>query len=198
MAARTVSGMKGLFPEVQEDMRKSRCEHIWEMINITSGLIVIKKCFQCGKVSTCFAFHNSPPLEECYEDKHFWNFMEGDESFHFDLKCSKCEALIKLDELVGLMICTGCDEACGVDSLRRKLEPEGTRVCIAFGRRPIDERKQLPPDKFAALVEYFSRQNEASKTNIKIVSHEMVRDIARCYAEPIKKVNMLFSAALKS
>jgi hypothetical protein len=90
------------------------------------------------------------------------------------------------------MICTGCDETCEVDILRRKLEPEGTRVYIAFGRRPIDERKQLPQEKFTALQEYFSRQSKSLKCKIKVVPHEMVKNIASCYAEAIKDVEALF------
>jgi hypothetical protein len=162
------------------------------MVNVTSGLIVIKKCFHCGKVSTCFTHHDKPPLETSHEEDHFWNFMEGDPTFHLDLKCANCGTLVKLDELVALMICTGCDETCEVDILRRKLEPEGTRVYIAFGRRPLDERKQLPQEKFTALQEYFSQQSKSLKCKIKVVPHEMVKNIASCYAEAIKDVEMLF------
>jgi hypothetical protein len=90
-------------------------------------------------------------------------------------------------------MCTGCDQTCEVDILRRKLEPEGTRVCIAFGRRPIDERKQLPREKFAALKDYLSQQSKSSKCKIKIVPHEMVKNIESCYAEAIKNIEMLFT-----
>jgi hypothetical protein len=175
-------------------MHKEKCSHSWEMTNVASGLIVMKKCFHCGKVSTCFTFHNKPPLEPSHEENHFWNFMESDQSFHFDLKCTKCATLVKLDELVGLMMCTGCDQTCEVDILRQKLEPKGTQVCIAFGRRPIDERKQLPREKFAVLKDYFSRQSKSLKCKIKIVPHEMVKSIASCYAEAIKDVETLFTA----
>ncbi|MHC4911460.1 MAG: hypothetical protein ACYTE5_00445 [Planctomycetota bacterium] len=174
-------------------MQKKKCSHLWEMINIVRGLIVMKKCFHCGKVSTCFALHHEPPLEPCHEENHFWNFMESDESFHFDLKCTKCRTLVKLDELVGLMMCTGCDEACEVDVLRRKLEPECTRVCIAFGRRPIDERKQLSQEQLDTLQDYFTQQSKSLKCKIKIVPHEMVRNIASCYAEAIEDVESLFT-----
>ncbi len=120
--------------------------------------------------------------------------MESDPSFHFDLKCAKCGTLVKFNELVGLMMCTGCDETCEVDILRRKLEPEATptRVYIAFGRRPIDDRKQLPREKFAILEDYFSQQCKSLKCKIKIVPHEMVKSIASCYAQAIKDVEMLF------
>lgn len=174
-------------------MQKEKCSHLWEMVNITSGLIVMKQCFHCGKISTCFTFHNKPPLEPCHEENHYWNFMESDESFHFDLKCTKCDTLVKFDELVGLMRCTGCDQTCEVDILRRKLEPEGARLYIAFGRQPTDERKQLSQEQFDILKDYFSQQSKSLKCRIKIVPHEMVKNIASCYAEAIKDVEMLFT-----
>jgi len=92
------------------------------MTNVAPGLIVMKKCFHCAKVSTCFTFHNKPPLEPSHDSEHFWNFMESDEFFHFDLKCAKCASVVKLDELVGLTTCVGCDETCEVGILMRKLE----------------------------------------------------------------------------
>jgi hypothetical protein len=136
------------------------------MVNVASGLIVMKKCFHCGKVSTCFCFHDKLPLEPSREGEHFWNFVE----------------------LVGLMMCTGCDERCEVDVLRRKLEPQGTCVCIALGRRPIEERKQLPEDKIAFLQDYFDQQGKSLKSKIKVVPDAMVRSIDNCYAEVIKEL----------
>ena len=41
--------------------------------------------------------------------------MEGDQSFHFDLKCTRCGTLVKFDELVRLVMCTRCDERHEVD-----------------------------------------------------------------------------------
>jgi hypothetical protein len=180
--------------QIGENMKKEKCSHLWETINVASGLIIMKKCFHCSKVSTCFVFHNEPPLETCHEEGHFWNFMESDQSFHFDLKCTKCGVLVKFDELVGLMMCTGCDETCEVDVLRRKLEPEHTRVYFALGCRPIDERKQLSQEKIPILQDYFNQQSKSLKTKIKIVSHEMVKSIDNCYAKVIEDVEMLFMA----
>ena len=171
-------------------MQKEKCSHFWEMINVANGLVVMKKCFHCTRVSTCFVFHNKPPLEPCHEGKHFWNFMESDPSFHFDLKCNKCGTLVKLDELVGLMLCTGCDETCEVDIIRRKLEPEHVCVYIALGCRPVDERKQLPREKISVLQDFFDQQCRSSKSKIKLVSHEMIKSIETCYAEMSKDVEM--------
>jgi hypothetical protein len=178
-------------------MREDKCLHKWEMVNVASGLIVMKKCFHCGKVSTCFCFHDKLPLEPCHEEEHFWNFMEADPSFHFDFKCIHCGTLVVFRGLVGLMICTGCDKRCEVDVLRRQLEPEGKKVCVALGCRPIGERIQLPDDKIAVLQEYFDQQEQALKSKLKIVPHKIVRSIDNCYAEITKDVDSLFTAAPK-
>ena len=178
-------------------MQKQECSHLWEMINIANGLVVMKKCFHCTKVSTCFIFHNYPPMEPVHEQEHFWNFMESDPALHFDLKCTKCDTLEKLDELVGLMLCTGCNQTCDVDILRRQLGPKNTRVYIALGRRPIDERKKLPEEKINILQDYFSQQSSSLKTKIKIVSHEMIKSIETCYAEMINDKDMLVMVPAK-
>jgi hypothetical protein len=178
-------------------MQEDECSHTWEMVNVAGGLIVMKKCFHCGKVSTCFCFHDKLPLEPCHEGEHFWNFMEGVPAFHFDLKCINCGTLVKLRGLVGLMMCTGCDQRCEVDVLRRELEPQGTCIFIALGRRPIEEREQLPGEQIAILQDYFDQQDKSLKTKIRIVAHEMVRSIENCYAEVIKDVDALFAAAPK-
>ena len=178
-------------------MSEKECFHSWEMVNIVNGIIVLKRCFHCSKVSSCFSVDTKPPLEPCREDSHFWNFMEAIGSFHFDLKCAKCDRVVDLGELVGLMACTECDEECDVCMLMRSLKPQGTRICIALGRRPIDERTQLPPEKFTAIEEFFCQQNDLRRANIGVVPHTMVRNIARCYAEAIADVETLFVTAPK-
>jgi hypothetical protein len=165
------------------------------MANVADGMIVMKQCFHCGKVSTCFCFHDKLPLEPCHEEEHFWNFVEADPAFHFDLKCSKCGTWVKFDELVGLVTCTGCDEKCKVNTLRRELEPKGTLVFVALGRRPIDERKQLPAEKVTTLQEYFGQRAKSLKSRIRIVPHYMVRSIDNCYAEVVKDLDMLFTTS---
>lgn len=173
-------------------MQSKMCEHSWEMVNVANGLIVMKKCFHCARVSTCFTFHHEAPLESSHEGKHFWNFAESDDSFHFDLKCTDCGELVTFDELVGLMVCIGCDRTCRVYSMWYVFQSENTRVCIALGRRPVEERKQLPPEKFAVLEEFINQQSRSSKYPIKVVPQEMVKNLAKCYAEAIADVKMLF------
>ena len=174
-------------------MTQAECLHVWEMVNVANGLVVMKKCFHCARVSTCFTYHGNPPLASSHEGEHFWNVLESQPSFHFDLKCAKCGALVKLDKLVGLMVCTGCDETCEVDVLKRKLEPEHARPCVVLGPRPIDLRRQLAREKISILQDYFNQQCESLGCRIELVSHELVKNIGKCYAELIKDAQTLFT-----
>jgi hypothetical protein len=133
-------------------------------------------------------------LETSREEGHFWNFVEGDPTFHFDLKCIECDTVVKFDELVALVMCTACDEECQVYALKRKLEAENTRVCIAVGRRPLDERKRLAKEKVVILQEYFDQQSRSLGSQIRVVPDEMVRSIDSCYAEVVTGLDMLFPA----
>ncbi|MFH1297617.1 MAG: hypothetical protein ABIJ04_10130 [Bacteroidota bacterium] len=172
-------------------MKEETCSHIWEMINIQNGYIVTENCFRCRKTSTYFSIGEWPPLEEYREGEHFWNIMEVAQSIRFDLKCKVCGELVHFNELAGLMMCTGCDEKCQVDTLMKELEKSRTWVYVAFGFFPVDERKQLNKEKISILEQYFNQRRKSSTSRIKIVSSEMIDDIARCFAEMIKDVGML-------
>ena len=180
-------------PENQ-DISQTLCRHRWQMVDTADGMVVMKKCFHCAKVSTCFCFHRQPPLETCREDPHFWNFLEASPAFHFDLACTKCNLWVRLDELVALMVCTGCDPECPVDHERRKLAPGTGQVCIALGRRPIDERKQLPDAKIAVLGEFLRQQSHRLQSAIKLAYHDMVANIEKCDARILSRPEQLFAA----
>ena len=172
-------------------MQEEKCSHSWKMVNIAYGFVITEKCYQTDKVATYFTFEHKPPLEEYREGDHFWNVMESAQSFRFDLKCTKCGLITTFDELMGLMMCTGCDKTCEVDIIRKKLASDRTWVYVAFGFLPINERKQLTQEKILILENYFNQRRKSSKSRIKIVSHEMVKNFATCYAEVIKDIDML-------
>lgn len=172
-------------------MEEKTCSHLWEMINVQSGFIITENCFRCNKTSTYFSFEERPPLEEYRDGEHFWNIMESAQSIRFDLKCRYCNKIIQYGELSGLMMCTGCDEKCEIAKLMKKLEKKRTWVYVAFGFFPVTERKQISTEKISILEEYFNQRRKSSRSKIKIVSSEMIENIATCFAELIKDVGML-------
>ncbi len=176
---------------MQEEQCSSDEQHLWEMVNIQYGFITTERCFHCDKVVTYFSSEGKPPLEEYRDGDHFWNVMETAQSIRFDLQCTTCGTLVELKELMGLMMCTGCDEKCQVDALMKKHALERTWVYVAFGFLPIDETQQLPNEKIAILEEYFNQRRKSSISRIKIVSHEMVKNYATCYAEVIRDLDLL-------
>lgn len=172
-------------------MPDEKCSHNWEMVNVAFGFIITEKCFQCDKIATYFSFEQKPPLEEYREGDHFWNVMESSQSFRFDLTCQQCGTTVKFDELCGLMMCTGCDDKCQVNDLLKEMESERTWIYVAFGFLPLEERKQLSVEQISVLEAYFNSRRKSSRSRIMIVSHELVRNVATCYAEVIKDVAML-------
>lgn len=172
-------------------MQRDKCSHAWQMVNVVYGQIITEKCFHCEKLSTYFTTEMKPPLEEYREGEHFWNVMETAQSFRFDLKCSKCGLLVPYGDLMGLMLCSGCDETCEVDIDRKKLEAERAWVYVAFGFLPVAERRQLSQEKIVILEDYFNQRRKSVTSRIKIVSHEKVKNFATCYAEVIKDVELL-------
>ena len=175
------------------DTQEGECLHLWEMVNVQHGFMTTEKCFHCDKVVTYFSLEHKPPLEEYRDGEHFWNVMETAQSVRFDLKCTKCGTQEELKELMGLMMCTGCDEQCEVDILAKKLASQRTWVYVAFGFLPRDERKQLSQHQITILEDYFNQRRKSSKTGsrIVIVDHEMVKNYATCYAEVIRDLDLL-------
>ena len=148
-------------------MEKERCEHRWGMANVLNGYIITEKCFHCDKVSTSFISQIKPALEEYRDGEHFWNVMESAQSFRFDLQCGKCGFLVPFGELMGLMMCTGCDETCEVDILRRQLEPMRQWVYVAFGFLPRNERKQPTKEKIQIIEDYFNARRRSTNSRVK-------------------------------
>jgi hypothetical protein len=176
---------------VEELMTGTECGHIWRMVNVDYGYVITEKCSKCEIISTYFTFEDRPPLEEYREGNHFWNVMESAQSFRFDFKCTHCGRVVKFDKLMGLLMCSGCDENCEVEKLQKLLEKEKTWVYVAFGFLPITEHKQLSKKKIAILEDFFNQRRKSTDSRIKIVSQELVTNYAMCYGEVIKDVNML-------
>jgi len=171
-------------------MQDVNCSHLWEMVNVHFGFVITEQCSDTKEVMTYFS-EDEPPLEEYREDDHFWNVMETAQSIRFELKCSKCGKVESFDELMGLMMCTGCIEDCEVNLEMKRLENDRIWVYVAFGFMPVEKRKKLPQGKIKVLEDYFNQRRKSKTSRIKIVGQEMVKSYATCYAEVIRDLDLL-------
>lgn len=171
-------------------MQEEKCLCMWEMVNVRYGFVITEQCSDSKQVITYFS-EDAPPLEEYRDGDHFWNVMETAQSIRFDLQCKECGRVESFEELMGMMMCTGCSEDCEVNRLMRKLEPQRSWVYVAFGFQPVDERKQLSREKIVILEDYFNQRRKSSTSRVKIVGQEMVKNYATCYAEVIRDLDLL-------
>jgi len=169
-------------------MQEQKCSHSWQIVNVRPGFIITEKCFECNKITTYFSVHE-PPLEEFRDKEHFWNVVETAQTVCFDLECHRCGQRENFVDLMGLMMCTGCNEKCEVDKLLKQLAPQRIWVYVAFSFLPSNEKPQLTEEKIAILENYFNQQRKSSR--IKIVSNQLVENYATCYGEIIKDLDLL-------
>ena len=174
-------------------MNEETCKHLWKMTNKKPCFIITEACFKCQKTSSYITTEEKPPLEEYKDGDHFWNVLGHAQSIRFDLQCTECGKLVKLEELAGLMMCPGCEENCKVYSLMMDLEKERIWVYVAFGFLPIDERKQLNEEQISVLEDYFNQRRKSTTSRIKIVSGDLIDNFDLCYGDIIKDVDMLSS-----
>jgi len=170
----------------------SECQHSWEMTNIQFGFIVFEKCFQCNGLRTYFSTEDNPFLGDRYrEGDHHWTRMENAQSFTFDLVCPKCRHIEKFDDFMGLMHCTGCMSDCELDILRKKYEAEKTWIVVAFGFLPDAISKPIPQLKLDMLTDYFNQRRDTTRSKIKVLPFNLIKDLPRCKGIFMHDVGML-------
>lgn len=170
----------------------SECQHRWEMTNVRFGFVVFEKCFHCSQVRTYFSTEQVSILGDKYrEGDHFWSRVENAQSFRFDLRCTRCNSLEKFDDLMGLLHCTSCMPECEIEALQKKLEAEKTWVLVAFGFLPQAKTEPMPARKLDVLTDYFNQRRDTSRSRIKIVSFNLIKDLSRCKGDFIHDVEML-------
>ena len=164
----------------------------WEMTNIRFGFIVYEKCYQTDELRTYFTTEDNPILGDRYrEGKRHWTRMENAQSFQFDLKCKRTGELVKFDDLMGLMYCTGCMSDCELDRLRQQHEAERTMVIVAFGFFPQALTKPIPQNKLDILTDFFNQRRDTSRSKIKVLPFNLIKDLNRCRGEFLHDVDML-------
>lgn len=170
----------------------SACQHRWEMTNMQFGFVVFEKCFHCNGLGTYFTAEDNPILGDKYRDGDcFWSRVENAQSFRFDLECIKCGHLEKFDDLMGLMHCTGCLPDCEVEIQQAGLEAERTWILVAFGFLHKDQRKLISQYKLDILTDYFNQRRDTSRSRMKIISFDLIKDLSMCRGDFIHDVGML-------
>lgn len=170
----------------------SECKHQWEMTNVEFGFVVFEKCYHCNSLRTYFSLEDVQVLGDKYrEGGCFWNRVENAQSFRFDLRCRLCNELVKYDDLMGLLHCTGCLPDCEVDIIQKRLESEKVWILVALGF--IDKAKRPPQSfrKLEMLTTYFNQHRDTSRSRIKIISYGLIKDISLCRGDFIHDAGML-------
>jgi hypothetical protein len=174
----------------------SECRHRWEMTSIKFGFVVFEKCYHCNGLRTYFSTENNPILGDKYREGNcFWSRVENAQSFRFDMECSDCKQIIKFDDLMGLMHCTGCLPNCEIEIIQKQLEPSKTWVLVAFGFMDKKKAEQISPEKINILTEYFNQHRDVSRSTIKIISYNLIKDLSLCRGDFIHDVGMLSQEA---
>lgn len=168
------------------------CEHRWDMTDKRFGFVVFEKCFHCSGIRTFFSTEEAPVLWDKYrEGDCFWNRVEVAQSFQFNLKCAECGLVEKFDDLMGLLFCTSCMEDCEVERLQKKYEKEKTWVVVAFGHFPEIKRNPIPPRKLDILTDHFNQRRDTTRSRIKVLSFDLVKDLSLCKGVFVHDVGML-------
>jgi len=168
------------------------CRHRWDMTDIEFGFVIFEKCYHCGGIRTFFSTEDTPVLWDKYrEGDCFWSRVEVAQSFRFRLRCSECQRLEKFDDLMGFLFCTSCMDDCEVEKLQEKRRAEKTWVLVAFGHFPEVKTNPIPSHKLDILTDYFNQHRDVSRSRMKIVSFELIKDLTLCKGEFIHDVGML-------
>ena len=164
----------------------------WEMTNIQFGFVVYEKCYQTGELRTFFTTEANPILGDRYRegDKH-WTNMGVAQSFQFDLKNSATGEIVNFHDLMGLMYCTGCMADCELDQLRKELEQQKTMMIVAFGFFPQALENPISEEKIKILDEYFNSRRDTSRSRIKVVPFNLIKDLSRCRGEFLHDIDLL-------
>jgi len=64
-------------------------------------------------------------------------------------------------------------------------------VLVAFGHFPEVKTNPIPPFKLDVLTDYFNQHRDVSRSRMKIVSFELIKDLSLCKGEFIHDVGML-------
>jgi len=170
----------------------TECKHQWEMTDVQMGYIAFEKCFHCDGIRTYFSTEDSFLLGDKYrEGPHFWSRVDNAQSFQFNLTCAKCKEIENYDNLMGLMYCTGCLQDCDIEILQKKYNKDRAMVLVAFGFFPESKLNPITPFKIDLLTDYFNQRRDTSRSKIKILPFDLIKDLSLCRGDFLHDMGML-------
>lgn len=160
------------------------------MTDVRYGFVVTEKCYHCRDERSYFTEDHIPPKEEYRDGEHFWDYLGSSQSVRFNLECEKCGEKVSLDELLGLMTCSGCTPDCDFNMIARMCESQKIWVYGALLYEREDERKPETADKLAILSRYFNDRIKTPGKKILVMPGWLVKDFDQCRCTVLEDVGM--------
>ena len=163
-------------------MSDKRCKHEWTIVNVRNGYLVTEGCVNTGARQSFFSYEDSPPKESYTEGEHHWKYIGSAQAVKFDLECKKCKKLVKLDNVVGLMLCVKCDPLCNAGIMFDLLYNDSKSwiyVALCEDSSHISG-KCVGVEETRVLTEYFQGQTRSPNKKIFFVPCCFISDIDRC------------------
>lgn len=158
----------------------STCDHMWSMINIRSGYLVVEGCHRCKARSSFFSMESVPPVDDYQEGEHFWTYLGSFQAVKFDLACEDCGEIVDLNDMMGLMLSTCREPGCEVARIAAEGE-KGTWVYVALCADSTHASGKCVSDAgIKALTEYFNRNIKDREKKIIVVPCMKCKSIDTC------------------
>ena len=132
------------------------CKHLWSMVNIRSGYLVVEGCAECKARTSFFSTEPTPPVDDYQDGEHFWTYFGSSQAVKFDLSCAACGESVSLHDMMGLMLSTCRDPKCEVGRIAAGGGP-GAWVYVALCADSTHSSGRCVSDAgIKALTEYFN------------------------------------------
>jgi hypothetical protein len=166
-------------------------EHEWGITNVRSGWLVTETCLHCGARTSFFSVEERPPLDHFIEGDHDWRTLGSAQAIRFDLACAKTGEVAKLNSVLGLSLCVGCNPECFVGALSKLLVPSGTWVYLALCADPSHASgKCVGPDEVKALTEYFNARITTPGKRVLFLPCSLRRNADQCRGDVVADLGM--------
>ena len=161
-------------------MNGKECDHEWEMTNVRNGYLVMEGCFSCGGRLSFFSEEPVPPQDDYREGDHFWSYRGSFQATKFNLKCTKCEQIVDLQDVNALMLCTNCDPDCEVSKAGKESDVPCWAYVAICPDTTHDKGICVSEEGIRRLNEYYN-QRRSSGSRIKVLPCRMRRSVDQCH-----------------